>query len=92
MSDKIEAYRKQFEARHMNSHQADLLMRNTPANGPLKDKWTGETLVCPVCKCKGLDKFTGGPDIQNGEIKHADFIYDCRVCGLNLTEEEYKEA
>lgn len=90
MSDKIEAHKKQFESRHMNTHEAELRMRDTPANGPLRDKWTGEQFICPVCGSRGLDKFIGGPDIQNGTINRTDFIYHCRVCDLNLTEEEYK--
>ena len=74
----------------MNSHEADLLMRNSPADGPLKDKWTGEQFTCPVCGTKGLDKFTGGPDVKDGTITRTDFIYHCRVCDLNLIEEEYQ--
>lgn len=57
--------------------------------GVLKDKWTGETLVCPNCGQTTLDKFTGGPNIKDGEITRPEFIYHCRNCDSNYTEEEY---
>jgi len=57
--------------------------------GPLKDKWTGDTLDCPNCGKRTLDKFTGGPDIKDGEIIRTAFIYHCRDCDANYTEEEY---
>lgn len=66
-------------------------MKEDPT-GALKDKWTGETLICPNCGKKALDKFTGGPDIKNREIKYTEFIYHCRECDINLTEEDYKLA
>lgn len=58
--------------------------------GVLKDKWTSETVVCPNCGEKTLDKFTGGPDIKQGEITRTEFIYHCRNCDHNYTEEEYQ--
>ncbi len=75
----------------MNSYQANMLMRNSPKDGPLKDRWTGEQLDCPVCGSRGLDKFIGGPDVQKGSVNRTEFIYHCRVCDLNLTEQDYKE-
>lgn len=63
-------------------------MTEEPA-GVLKDKWTGETFVCPNCSKTALDKFTGGPDIKAGEITRTDFIYHCRNCNANYTQEEY---
>lgn len=59
--------------------------------GALRDKWTGETVVCPHCGKKELDKFTGGPDIKAGTVKYTDFIYHCRNCDANYTEEEYNK-
>ncbi len=91
MLDKVEAHKKEFEKLHLNSMDAEVRMRNSPDKGPLKDKWTGEQFNCPVCGTRGLDKFTGGPDIQDGQIRRTDFIYHCRVCDLNLTEEEYQQ-
>lgn len=64
-------------------------MKGEPT-GVLKDKWTGETLVCPNCGKKTLDKFTGGPDIKDGEITRTEFIYHCRECDTNLTQEQYQ--
>ena len=64
-------------------------MKDEPT-GALKDKWTGETFVCPNCGQKMLDKFTGGPDIKDGKITRTVFIYHCRNCDANYTEEEYK--
>ena len=57
--------------------------------GALKDKWTGETLVCPNCGQHTLDKFTGCVDIKDGETTHTEFIYHCRNCQSNYTQEEY---
>jgi DNA-directed RNA polymerase subunit RPC12/RpoP len=58
--------------------------------GALKDKWTGETLACPNCGEKALDKFTGGVDVKDGEITRTEFIYHCRNCEVNYTQEEYE--
>lgn len=63
-------------------------MENAP-EGYLASKWTGETVTCPNCGKSSLDKFTGGADIKDGQIKHTDFIYHCRSCDANYTEEEY---
>lgn len=75
----------------MDSREVDLLMDKAPSSGPLKDKWTGEQFTCPVCGSNGLDKFTGGPNVSKGSITRTEFIYHCRVCDLNLTEEEFKQ-
>jgi len=58
--------------------------------GVLKEKWTGDTLDCPNCGQHALDKFTGGPDIKGGGITRTEFIYHCRDCDSNYTQEEYE--
>jgi hypothetical protein len=67
------------------------IKENAPT-GVLFDKWTKETLTCPSCGQKSLDKFMGGVNVEKGEVSHTEFIYHCRVCDLNLTEEQYKTA
>jgi hypothetical protein len=59
--------------------------------GVLKDKWTGDTVQCPNCNQTTLDKFTGGVDIKDGITTHTDFIYHCRNCDVNYTQEEYEK-
>jgi len=68
---------------------AQKIKDNVPS-GALADKWTNETLKCPSCGNKALDKFTGGPNVEGGNVDYTDFIYHCRVCNINLTEEKYK--
>lgn len=60
--------------------------------GVLKEKWTGETISCPNCGKHTLDKFTGGPDIKDGQVARTDFIYHCRNCDANYTQEELAEV
>lgn len=62
---------------------------NTDSDNPLQHKATGEVFVCPNCEKKTLEKFTGGVDIKNGEVKRTDFIYHCSNCNANYTQEEY---
>lgn len=68
-----------------------MVRMNGEPTGVLKDKWTGETLPCPNCGKVALDKFTGGVNVTKGEVTETPFIYHCRDCDINLTEEEYQE-
>lgn len=91
MSDKIEVQKQYLLEHPIDAAEADRRMQNVPS-GPLLDRWTHETLDCPACNFKALDKYTGGPNVEQGEISRTESIYHCRVCDLNLTEEEYKDG
>jgi hypothetical protein len=87
---KIQAHRKSFEEENPSTAEIARRLKENPPVGVLKEKWTKETIECPSCHQKALDKFTGGANVEAREISHTEFLYHCRVCDLNLTEEQCK--
>lgn len=56
--------------------------------------WIEETIECPACEQLSFDKigavdFDWNPD---GVLTCGGYSYQCRVCGLGLTEYEYEIA
>lgn len=85
---KIEEHRNAFKDEVPAPQEISQRIKDNAPTGVLKKKWTGETLACPVCAQEALDKFEGGVNVEPGEISHTSAIYHCRVCNINLTQEE----
>ncbi len=88
--NKIEARKEAFANEKPSAEDIAQRIKENAPTGAILEKWTKVTIECPVCGHQALDKFTGGADVSDGDINYTDFVYDCRVCGLNLTEEEYQ--
>lgn len=92
MLTKVADHREKYLKEKLSQLEIKERINNNEPKGFLLGKWTHHTIKCPACGQSSLDKFTGGANIENRDISHTEFIYHCRVCDLNITEEEYKES
>ncbi len=88
--DKISLHKHAFETEKLSPKEIAECIEEKAPQGVLLEKWTKDTVQCPSCSQKSLDKFVGGANVKEGHTTYTEFFYDCRVCSLNLTEEEYQ--
>jgi hypothetical protein len=89
---KVSSAASRFAAQNLSETDIAVCMIENAPQGVLAQKWTMVTVQCPACFYEAFDKYKGGVNIDSGNVEHTEYIYHCRVCDLNLTEEEYREV